>query len=151
MSNILEELKARLLKRIELVDGSLDTPCWEWQGSKVTGGYGNLTFRCESMYAHRASWVVHKGPIPTDLKICHHCDNRPCINPDHLFVGTQAINLQDMHDKGRGNHRNAALLTNEQVIDIKQLLRSGRYSQYYIADLFNVSRSTILNIHLGHN
>lgn len=151
MGNLLEELKQRLLCRIEIIDGPLDTPCWIWQGSRMSGGYGNLTFHSESMTAHRASWIVHKGPIPVNLNVLHKCDNRPCINPDHLFIGTQAENLQDMVNKGRDALRNKAILTSEQVLVIKQLLIAGKHSQYEIGDMFGVSRSTILNIHLGHN
>lgn len=151
MTNILDDLKQRLLKRIEIVEGPLDTSCWEWQGSTVTGGYGNLTFRCESIYAHRASWIVHRGPIPIELKVLHRCDNRPCINPEHLFLGTQAINLQDMVNKGRDALRNRAILTETQVQEIKELLQNGVYSQREIGEIYSVSRSAILGIHLGYN
>lgn len=149
MLNLITDLKSRLLNCIKLVQGPLKTPCWEWQGSKVTGGYGNLTFRCESMYAHRASWIVHFGPIPVDQNVCHRCDYRSCINPEHLFLGTQEVNLQDMINKGRKVQ--SSILTKEQAIQIKQMLKSGEYSQYHIANLFGVSRSTIQQIHLGNN
>lgn len=143
----MKELKRRLLKRISIKPNG----CWWWTGSAVTGGYGNMSYKRQSLYTHRASWIVHNGPIPKGLSVLHRCDNRLCINPEHLYLGTQADNIADMHAKGRSKHRNGAILTDDEVIEIKLRLIEGCYSQTYLAALFGVSRSTILNINLGHN
>jgi len=142
-----QELKKRLLNRITIVFNG----CWVWQGSCVTGGYGNLTFKCESLYAHRASWEVHNGPIPVGMSVLHKCDNRRCINPEHLFLGTQDDNIKDMYKKGRQAYDYKCKLTEQEVLEIKYKLRHKKFSQEYLAKMYDISRSTILAINLGHN
>lgn len=82
-----------------------DGECWEWLGGKDRHGYGQ--FRTEKKQhktmAHRFSYEIHIGPIPDGMKVCHSCDNPSCVNPDHLWVGTQADNVRDMIAKGRDN------------------------------------------------
>jgi len=79
--------------------------CWEWQGARqIQKGkkwHGLLTFNKQGWLAHRFSWTIHNGPIPTGQYICHTCDNPACVNPDHLFLGSQADNMRDMNSKGR--------------------------------------------------
>lgn len=80
----------------------LPNGCWEWQGGKVRYGYGGFHDENHRLrFAHRYSWEMHNGPIPKGLFVCHTCDNPPCINPAHLFIGTPKDNTQDMIRKGR--------------------------------------------------
>lgn len=76
--------------------------CWSWTSStSEKGGYGFLSDRGEKVYAHRLSWELHRGPIPVGLWVLHSCDNPPCCNPEHLFLGTRTDNMQDAARKGR--------------------------------------------------
>ena len=78
--------------------------CWLWTAPPRNGwGYGQIRVDGKKEYPHRLSYILHKGPIPKDMVILHSCDNRKCVNPDHLSVGTPADNLQDMRNKGRQN------------------------------------------------
>lgn len=83
---------------------AVNTPCWEWQSHRHPTGYGQLNVgRRGRMYASRAAYLAWVGPIDDHLNVLHRCDNPPCINPDHLFVGTQAVNVADMWAKGRAD------------------------------------------------
>lgn len=75
--------------------------CWIWQRGRSTAGYGSLKWGDKRWLAHRLAYTLANGPIPKGLHVCHHCDNPPCVNPDHLFVGTARDNALDMVRKGR--------------------------------------------------
>lgn len=127
--------------------------CWEWLGAIKDKGYGTWG----NQLVHRLSWQKHKGPIPYKKHVLHYCDNRPCCNPKHLFIGTQLINVRDMYSKGRsafqtGTHKNyagekapRALLTREQVDAIRKEY-CPTITQKELAAKYGVSRKTISNI-----
>lgn len=123
--------------------------CWSWDGNHDTDGYGIMYFNKKLLKAHRVSWNIHNGEIPGKLFVLHKCDNPPCTNPDHLFLGDVKDNWNDMFKKGRGGHEgelaNNAKLKKEETLEIKRLLNSG-IKQSYLAKKFNVNRQTIHRI-----
>ena len=98
--------------------------CWFWQGSRNATDYGLIypgRKSKRSLLAHRVSWEIHNGPIPNGLHVLHHCDTPPCVNPEHVFLGTQTDNNADRDAKGRGNigaKNGAAVLKAGQVREI---------------------------------
>lgn len=97
----LRTLPARLAKKI--VVGPKGTGCWQWIGASHYFGYGSIMIAAgQNTTAHRASWLVHYGPIPDGMHVLHRCDNPPCTNPKHLWLGTNAENAEDRRLKGRG-------------------------------------------------
>lgn len=75
--------------------------CWNWMALRNPSGYGVVNFKNKTRLAHRVAWELTHGEIPVGMYACHTCDNPSCINPDHLFLGTQADNMRDMMEKGR--------------------------------------------------
>lgn len=83
------------------VDKNSSGGCWEFK-TKLTTGYGQIEHRGKVSLAHRVSWEIHVGKIPEGMFVCHRCDNPPCVNPEHLFLGSHSDNMKDMYSKGRG-------------------------------------------------
>lgn len=127
-----------------------DAECWPWLGAKTAmGGYGKATWRRKSVNAHRLAWILAKGTIPSGLFVCHKCDNPPCCNPAHLFLGTAAENNADKVSKGRsrnGSRSHLAKLTEGQVREIKQRVLDGGLFHHELAVEYGVSPGTITAI-----
>ena len=126
----------------------LTNGCWQWRSHTDKDGYGVLPGAHQNTRAHRLSYEIHNGAIPEGMIVCHHCDNPGCVNPDHLFVGTQKDNAQDALRKGRhyvGEKNGRSKLTEE---NIKEILTSELNGQQ-LADKFGVTRSTINNVRRG--
>jgi len=86
--------------------------CWEWQRGRDDGGYGCVCYSGKRYGAHRLAWELTNGPIPEGLLVCHSCDNPPCCNPKHLFLGTHGDNMQDALTKGRFQNTASRMLGN---------------------------------------
>lgn len=116
--------------------------CWLWVGGVAHNGYGRFWVHSTTICASRVSWELHYGPIPEGLLVCHKCDNKACVNPLHLFLGSQKQNMEDCISKGRtakGIRNGKGKLTDEQIIAIR---RSG-LSKRELSRLYPVHYSTI--------
>ena len=94
----MKTLKQSFMEKVELSPFNGD--CWIWTAC-VVKGYGSIVFSRVARQAHRVSWELFMGDIPDNLFVCHHCDNPPCVNPNHLFLGTAKDNYHDMKNKNR--------------------------------------------------
>jgi hypothetical protein len=142
---------ARFWKKVDKSDGE---GCWLWTGGKSTLGSGRIWMNGQMHVASRIVWELTHGPIPKGLLVCHTCDNPSCVNPEHLFLGTQNDNMRDASSKGRmrgpslkGENNPAHKLTNDQARAIKRL--RGWYSSNLLAAAFGVARAQILSIWSG--
>lgn len=136
------------------VDKRNSDECWEWTGARASNGYGNFAIHSGDFEkVHRMSWMIEHGPIPDGLCVCHECDNRACVNPDHLWLGTIRDNNQDAVNKGRtrvvfGSDNQKAKLNETDVRRIRQLLSEG-YTHRKIAAEYGVTHPLIGQISRG--
>ncbi len=129
-----------------------DTECWSWTGSLTHNGYGTLCFDGGTKRAHRVAWQLSQGAIPLGMHVLHRCDNPPCCNPRHLFLGTHDDNMADRAAKGRdrrGTEQPAAKLTDANVRVIRAEYRYGNGRK--LAERFGVSAQTISRIVNGED
>jgi len=143
-----EKTKARFWSKVNR--GGPDE-CWEWQAYRITqrGGYGHIRWKVDGRWAmvraHRVAWELTHGPAG-DLGVLHACDNPPCCNPAHLFLGTQQSNMRDKIRKGRhlrGEQAPGARLTADDVRRIRRLYANGNISQRAIAERYAVGQGLI--------
>lgn len=126
------------------IDSSGPGGCWLWTGGRTGPGYGALSIDGAYVYAHRASYEIHHGPIKEGMCVCHHCDVPACVNPEHLFLGTHRDNMRDKAAKGRvnaarGEDSGMAKLTKEDVLSI----RADRRLQRTIAADYGISQPLV--------
>lgn len=135
---------ARLLQGYErcVVRSDDPTKCWGWNGAKIRR-YGNAQGSGHGVLAHRLSYEMHVGRIPDGMNVLHRCDNPPCSNPAHLFLGTQADNIHDMISKRRHKHR----LTDDVVREIRSRIASGE-RQSVIARSLGLSQTSVSEVKL---
>lgn len=146
-----DSLSERLWNRVNR-NGPLPPPekdcvgnCWEWVGDTARGGYGRISVNGKQTVAHRIAYMLTYGPISDDICVCHKCDNRLCVRPEHLFLGTMKDNVRDMHIKGR-NVNGGAILTSAQVSEIRKKYAKGGYTHKSLGLEYGVSKATIKDI-----
>lgn len=134
------------------VDQLASDQCWNWRGIDNSNGYRRFSYKDQHRLAHRVAYEIFFGPIPEGMNVCHRCDNRKCVNPEHLWLGTQSDNLSDAVAKGRmrlpdtsGARNGNTALTWEKVRAIREMHGRG-IRKFHIAKLFGVSASTVGNI-----
>ncbi len=125
--------------------------CWEWQAGHNKGGYGKFGIGGKWKLANRVAWELVNGSIPDSMKVLHECDNPSCINPRHLFLGTDLDNAKDRERKGRGHYKRGEnnschKLTNEQVLEIRRLYAVGGISYRKLAAMFGICNVTVNDI-----
>ena len=132
--------------------------CWEWTGELSKHGYGKFWQEKRYHPAHRIAYQFVHGPLPKGIYVCHTCDNRKCVRPDHLFAGTHADNMRDMAQKGRavsnavpqpGESNPAAVLT-ERDVELIISLVAHDVPQKVAAEVFRVSVSEVSDIVRGN-
>lgn len=131
-------------------------PCWIWTGAVNDHGYGVVWDGKAPCLAHRASWILSHGVIDDAMNVCHCCDNPPCVNSEHLFLGDHLANMQDMAKKGRavvpglrGEQCYNAKFTEENVREIRASGLSRIESLRFFSQKFNVSESAVSNVLYG--
>jgi len=127
--------------------------CWTWTGGKSSDGYGTFWDGERVVGSHRFAFAAMVGPIPEGMCVLHKCDNPPCVRPDHLFLGTHAVNMADKVAKGRANglkgqDNPAAKLTDAEVLAIIELRREGA-TQAAVAVAFEIDQTVVSSILLG--
>jgi len=138
------------------VDIGAPNECWLWTAGTFWHGYGQFSYvreqgKTQIVYAHRFAYRITKGKIPKGLFVCHSCDNPPCCNPNHLFLGTHEDNMQDRDRKNRqarGESHSRAKITSEEVREIRRLYNEGQ-SQKRIARIYNISPRQVSGICCG--
>ena len=143
-------LRERLLAGIKVNE---QTGCWEWKGSRDWYGYGQMRVTRapgsgSSEKTHRLAYVEFVGPIPDGMFVCHHCDNPPCCNPSHLFVGTARDNAVDRDRKQRrqaprGPTHPKAKLSVDDVIEIRRARREDGVTEQWLADKYHIRQPSV--------
>lgn len=137
--------KRDVLERFKEKFKVMESGCHEWQSNFHRTGYGKF-MEGKTVPAHRMAYTLFVGPIPAGNWVLHKCDNRKCVNPEHLFLGSRKDNIQDMDQKGRRGTK--CQLTEADAEKIKWLYSIG-YSQQHIASRYGVYQTTISRVILG--
>lgn len=123
--------------------------CWIWTGASYSAGYGIIGttgLNGGRMVTHRLSWLIHYGEIPKGMMVLHKCDNPPCVNPEHLFLGTIQDNVDDMIKKGRHRFLGNAKISPEEVRVIRAEYADGKATMAELAKRYHLGPTAVLNI-----
>ncbi len=150
-----EQWKDKFWKCVEIKEQG---ECWEWMFARHRFGYGWFTYKGQLMNSHRVAYLLFYGSIPKGMCVLHRCDNAPCCNPTHLFLGTKGDNNRDRARKGRSTHvypnkpapkgelNPFAKLNDDAVREIRRLYNEGNMKSKDIALMFNINRHTVVKV-----
>lgn len=127
-----------------------DQACWNWVGAGKGNGYGHCSMAGASTTAHRKSFMLFYGEIPDGFDVCHSCDNRACVNPNHLFLGTRQENMADAVIRGRTDGGNRKHLREATVQEVRRQIAKGTPNAI-IAKMLDVNRETVRKIKSGQS
>jgi hypothetical protein len=145
----MEKQLKRIFSRIEINN---ETGCWEFTGAKSTQGYGRTCFSGKYMYTHRLMYEFCYGEIPAGKYICHHCDNSPCCNPEHLYCGDAQTNAEDRAERNPGSFTRISSEKVKLIREFRQVKKDmsdpyhNLYTGPFVADLFDLPTHTIYSI-----
>lgn len=122
------------------VSASTETACWEWRGACGGSGYGHIIHGGQIIDAHRISYQLNRGPISDEMFVLHSCDNKKCVNPAHLYLGTQHDNMVDFHRRKTSHN---GKLSQDNIVAIMYLCGEGYMSQRQIGQLFGIGQSQV--------
>lgn len=143
--------KTPIEERFWLKINKLPSGCWEWTGHRDKYGYGHVSHQRRNCLAHRVAYILTHGAADPSLLVCHRCDNRACVRPEHLFLGTHEDNMADSVRKGRScyGERNAnARLTDRQAREARRLYWEGE-SLGHLSRTFGISQQNMYRLCMG--
>jgi len=149
LSNTPERIAKRFWPKVDKdgpIHPALGTPCWIWTASRDPSSYGRFTVNAVPQLAHRVSYELAYGPLPVGQLALHKCDNPPCVNPTHLFAGTNQDNMDDMYSKGRqasGERHGLARLSDESAEAVRVRYADGGVTYGQLAAEYGVSKDVI--------
>lgn len=152
MTDLWADARERFMSKVRVGEGPPATGCWEWIAHKNADGYGDFKFKGQMRKAHRVAWEMAEGErIPKGMYVLHSCDNSGCVNPYHLFLGTQRDNMNDMNSKGRGHFVKGekvaqSKLNESEVLEVRRLAATGLVSYRQLGRMFRVTNQAIHSI-----
>lgn len=143
-----ENLAKRFFSKVDIKGKD---ECWNWLANKNYDDYGIFKYNNQSIHAHRMVWLIFNNTIPEELYVLHSCDNRECVNPKHLKLGTQQDNMNDMVNKGRncnlkGEEHGGSKLNWKQINEMRKLYLTRKYTQKQLSLMYNSASSNIDSI-----
>ena len=141
LARMTEEAKQRFWSKVDVREPD---ECWLWCAGCFASGYGQFCASSTPMRAHRVSWsITYNKEIPDGIRVLHKCDVRHCVNPNHLFLGTDLDNMRDMSAKERTHNTK---LTGDKIKKIRHMYSTGNYTQRGLGKIFGVACSRICDI-----